>query len=289
MSDKHVLIVDDARDILFLLTTTVKQLGPDYKVSAANDGYEALEQIRQKKFDLVITDYMMPGMTGLELAEEVRQLSPETQVLLMSAYDKGLQGQVEDMELGGYVGKPFSVPEILEVVRRVVAQTHQTTERKPTASPGLNQEVYQRLKTLHSKTGAYCVLLITSEGHAVEMVGHVDRTKIPRLAMFVAANFLTVTELATLLDNNASVFRSIYHEGSQYNIYACDVNGEYLLAVVFGTSGKPGSVWFYTKQAAADLPPLLDLTDATSPVDSSGTTVADAFDDLLGDVADNSK
>ena len=61
MSDKHVLIVDDARDILFLLTTTVKQLGPDYKVSAANDGYEALEQIRQKKFDLVITDYMMPG------------------------------------------------------------------------------------------------------------------------------------------------------------------------------------------------------------------------------------
>ena len=289
MSDKHVLIVDDARDILFLLTTTVKQLGPDYKVSAANDGFEALEQIRQKKFDLVITDYMMPGMTGLELAQEVRQLSPETQVLLMSAYDKGLQGQVEDMELGGYVGKPFSVPEILEVVRRVVAQTHQTTERKPTASPGFNQEVYQRLKTLHSKTGAYCVLLVTSEGHAVEVVGHVDRTKIPRLAMFVAANFLTVTELATLLDNNASVFRSIYHEGSQYNIYACDVNGEYLLAVVFGTSGKPGSVWFYTKQTAADLPPLLDLTGATSPVDSSGTTVADAFDDLLGNEADNPK
>ena len=289
MSDKHVLIVDDARDILFLLTTTVKQLGPDYKVSAANDGYEALEQIRQKKFDLVITDYMMPGMTGLELAQEVRQLSPETQVLLMSAYDKGLQGQVEDMELGGYVGKPFSVPEILEVVRRVVAQTNQTSERQPATSPVLSQEVYQQLKTLYSKTGAYCVLLLTSEGHPLEVIGQVDRTKIPRLAMFVAANFLTVAELATLLDDKASVFRSIYHEGSQYNIYAHDVNGEYLLAVVFGTSGKPGSVWFYTKQTAVALPSLLDLGGETIPADSSGTTVADAFDDLLGDIVDNSK
>ena len=72
MGDKHVLIVDDARDILFLLTHSVKRLGSEFKVSTAMDGVEALEQIQQRKFDLVITDYMMPGMTGLELAQQIQ-------------------------------------------------------------------------------------------------------------------------------------------------------------------------------------------------------------------------
>ena len=288
MGDKYVLIVDDARDILFLLTHSVKQLGPDYKVTAATDGFEALEQIRQQKFDLVITDYMMPGMTGLQLAQEVRQLSPDTQVILMSAFDKGLRDKVEDMNLGGYVGKPFSVPEILKVVRRVVAHTHQASDTTLAGSPVLSRDAYEHLKTLHGKTGAYGVVLLTSDGRPLEVVGQIDRTRIPRLAMFVAANFSTVTELATLLDDNVSVFRSIYHEGSQYNIYAYDVNGEHRLAVVFGTAGKPGTVWFYTRQTAVALVPLLDPTGETTPADYSSTNVADEFEDLLGDAPDNS-
>jgi len=62
---------------------------------------------------------MMPGMTGLELAQEVRRISPDTQVVLMTAHDTvGLRDTVEDMRLGGYVGKPFSVPQIQRMVER---------------------------------------------------------------------------------------------------------------------------------------------------------------------------
>lgn len=284
MTDKHVLIVDDARDILFLLTHSVKRLGPDFKVSTAMDGLEALELIQQRKFDLVITDYMMPGMTGLELAQEIRRRSPDTRVLLMSAYDTiALRDQVETMQLGGYLGKPFSVPEVLAMVQRIVAQTRQTISQEPAESPVQSQAVFEQLKLLHNQTGSHCVLLLNSAGRPLQVVGQVDRTKISRLAMFVAANFLTVSELATLLDDNASVFKSIYHEGSKYNIYAYDINGDFLLAVLFGSMGKPGTVWFYTKQAAANLAPLLGQRVDPEIMDDETTTVAEEFDDLLGD------
>jgi len=291
MSKKRVLIVDDARDILFLLTQSVKQLGPDYQVSTAMDGFEALEQIRQTKFDLVITDHMMPGLTGLELAQEVRRQSPDTHVMLMSAYDTTeLRGQAEEMELSGYLGKPFSVPQIIETVQRIVTQTQEAENKKSIESPVLSQVVYEYLKTLHAKTGAYCVLLLNSEGRLLRVVGQVDHKRTARLAMFIAANFLAVTKLTTLLDDDGSDFRSIYHEGSKYNIYAYDVNSAFFLAVVFGAAGKPGTVWLYTKETASALAPLLEpAAGAPTAYNDSDTSVADEFDDLLGDMTGNSE
>ncbi len=279
MSKKHVLIVDDAKDILFLLQHSVKRLGPEYEVSTAPDGPSALEQVQKQQFDLVLTDYMMPGMTGLELAQEVRRLAPETQVILMTAHDtSGLRDTVEDLHLGGYVGKPFSVPQIQRIVQRVFAQTHEAVNREQETSIDQDQIVFEQLKMLYNQTGAHYVLLLNTEGQPLQVAGRADRAKITRLATFVAANFLAVTELATLVGDTSSVFKSSYYEGSNYNIYAYDINGEHLLAVVFGMGEKPGTVWFYTKQTATALVPLLG-TDAP---DGDKTEVADEFDDLLG-------
>jgi hypothetical protein len=56
---------------------------------------------------------------------------------------------------------------------------------------------------------------------------------------------------------NPTIFKSSYHEGTNYNIYAHDVNGKLLLALVFNAKLKPGSVWFYTKHAATALAQLV--------------------------------
>jgi hypothetical protein len=112
------------------------------------------------------------------------------------------------------------------------------------------------------------------------VVGQADRAKISRLATFVATNFLAVSELATLVRDTTSNFKSSYYEGSNYNIYAYDIDGEHMLAVVFGSGEKPGTVWFYTKQTAAALALLLDSSESKNDGDDSA--VADEFDDLLG-------
>ncbi len=284
MTKKHVLIVDDAKDILFLLTHSVRRMSPDYEVSTATDGPTAIAQIQKRTFDLIITDYMMPGMTGLQLVQEVRQISPQTQVVLMTAYDSAaLRTQVEDMQLGGFVGKPFTVPQVVKMVERIITQTNQPVETEPDTSPAMSQTVYEQLKTLHGKTGAHNVLLLNSAGYPLRVVGHADQSKISRLASFVSANFLAVTELASLLGDNSSTFKSSYYEGSNYNIYAYDINGEYLLAVIFGTAGKPGTVWFYTKQVATDLASLLGPAQSLPTVDDepTDTTVAAEFDNLM--------
>jgi DNA-binding response OmpR family regulator len=292
MSKKHVLIVDDAKDILFLLMHSVKRLGPEYEVTTANDGATAMELIQKQKFDLIITDYMMPGMTGVDLVQAVRKVSPETQVVLMTAHDtRGMRDTVETLKLGGYVGKPFTVTEILEVVQRAIARTSQAAESDHLDAPavGLNQAVQQQLETLRNKTGAHFVLLVSASGHALRVVGETNRAKVARLAAFVAANFLAVTELASLLGDNESVFRSSYHEGSKYNIYAYDINGEFLLAVVFGVQGKPGTIWFYTKQTGAALADLLDQASQNSSTQAENTNMANDFEGMFGGEKDGDR
>src|SRR6185503_15001453 len=143
------------------------------------------------------------------------------------------------------------------------------------------QAVNQHLETLRSKTGAHYVLLVSASGHPLRIIGETNRAKGARLAAFVAANFLAVTELASLLDDNESVFKSSYHEGSKYNIYAYDINGDFLLAVVFGAQGKPGTVWFYTKQTGAALADL--LAEAVQGSGSGDNTIntANDFSDIF--------
>lgn len=285
MSKKYILIVDDAKDILFLLMHSVKRLGPDYEVSTVTDALAALEQIEKQKFDVIITDYMMPRMTGIDLVQAVRQISPETQIILMTAHDtKAVRSTVEALQLGGFIGKPFTVPEVLEVVQKAIARTSKAVEAIQIELPALDVDraVQEQLQTLWNKTGAHAVLLVNADGRPLKVVGETNQAKITRLASFVATNFLAVTELASLLGDNESVFKSSYHEGNKYNIYAYDVNGQVFLALVFGTHSKPGTIWFYAKQTGAELATLLEQVPQEPLSTEENAVLSIDFDDMFG-------
>jgi len=281
MSKKHVLIVDDAKDILFLLMHSVKRLGPDYEVITASDGPSAIEQLQKHQFDLVITDYMMGNMTGLDLVQEIKTRFPQTKLILMSAYDTtNLRKQVETLELSGYIGKPFTVPEVLEVIQQALIDTNKTSPPQPELEvPDKDEAINKPLRMLYTKTGAHYVLLLDAEGHPRRVVGRTQPATLTRLATFVATSFMAVTELASLLGDNSSVFSSSYYEGNNYNIYAHDINGNYFLAVVFGTKDKPGTVWFYTKKTAEALAEILGQPNRQTSPDEK---VGEEFEDLLG-------
>jgi CheY-like chemotaxis protein/predicted regulator of Ras-like GTPase activity (Roadblock/LC7/MglB family) len=254
MSQKRILIVDDDKDILRMLEYSLKKLGPDYKVMTVRDTITALNQIEEEPVDLVVVDYMMPGITGIDLARAVRQISPETQVVVMTAYGTtGLRNTAKYLGLDGYIDKPFSLEKIREIVKRAVDRTSQVLEEVETAENYLPHDAIRRqLEGLQANTGARCVLLVSSDGHLVQVVGQIEGMKISSISALVAANFIAAAELASLLGNRA-VFKSSYHEGEDFNIYAYDVNREFLVAVVFDAKRKPGAVWFYTKQAVTPL------------------------------------
>ena len=83
---KRILIVDDEPNLAFLLAENLVDLGPNYEIEICNSGADALALNKQKPFDLVITDLMMPEMNGLTLTKNLTQQKPEIKFILNTAY-----------------------------------------------------------------------------------------------------------------------------------------------------------------------------------------------------------
>jgi two-component system cell cycle sensor histidine kinase/response regulator CckA len=112
-----ILVVDDEDLLLTMSQAILTSYG--YKVVLANSGQKALEILSEKngEIDLVITDLVMPGMSGRELVEEIRLSSPETPILCTSGYIwPGHQANER-----GYLQKPFTTEELLVKVKRVLS------------------------------------------------------------------------------------------------------------------------------------------------------------------------
>jgi two-component system NtrC family response regulator len=114
----RILIVDDEKVQLEMLEGFLVKQG--YEVTAAEDGQKALEKFKSGTFDLVLTDFRMPGMDGIQLLREVRRLQPQVLVVIMTAY--GTVGTaVAAMKEGAYdyLTKPIDLDELLLLTQRV--------------------------------------------------------------------------------------------------------------------------------------------------------------------------
>ncbi len=117
----QVLVVDDELSMREFLSILLQREG--YETELAEHAEAALEKIATGSFDLVVSDVNMPGLSGIALLERIRQISPETEVLLVTAYSTAAQA-VEAMKLGAYdyIAKPFKVEEIKVLVRNALAK-----------------------------------------------------------------------------------------------------------------------------------------------------------------------
>jgi two-component system chemotaxis response regulator CheY len=114
---KRVLIVEDDQDVRAVLSLILSDAG--YNVYEACDGLEALEALKKRRYDAVLTDYHMPRMDGLELLDLVQAMWPDTPVLVASS-DRLLTEQAWDHLLApayAVLTKPFETRGLLEAVR----------------------------------------------------------------------------------------------------------------------------------------------------------------------------
>ncbi|MBA4381008.1 MAG: response regulator [Sideroxydans sp.] len=112
---KRILIVDDYSSIRSLIKVVIHQLG-NSEVVEASDGLAALAKLKQQSFDLVVTDWNMPNMSGIELlaairADEVLKAIPV--ILLTAETTKENISEAVKLGVNGYVAKPFT-PEKLQ-------------------------------------------------------------------------------------------------------------------------------------------------------------------------------
>jgi YesN/AraC family two-component response regulator len=115
---RRILIVDDDAEILDMLTLSIEIWCPDCRVIAATNGLDALVQLQLRDgiqpFDMLLTDYEMPIMNGLDLAYEVRQKWPNVRIVLMSGgkFEIDVESQVDE-----YIRKPFMMKQVKDLFR----------------------------------------------------------------------------------------------------------------------------------------------------------------------------
>jgi two-component system response regulator PilR (NtrC family) len=118
-SKGKILIVEDEKSMREVLKILLE--GENYEVISASDGLEGLSYITKDIFDLVITDIKMPMADGFEILKKVKEISPDTIVIMITAFGT-TESAIEAMKLGAYdyIHKPFKIDEIRLIVRKAI-------------------------------------------------------------------------------------------------------------------------------------------------------------------------
>ncbi len=123
MAVKKVLVVDDEIHIIHVVAIKLRNNG--YEVITADNGAEAFEAALKEKPDIVVTDFQMPVMTGLELIEKLRQCEQtrDIPVIMLTARSFAIsKEQQESLQIAGCLSKPFSPRELLENIEDILYQ-----------------------------------------------------------------------------------------------------------------------------------------------------------------------
>jgi len=137
-----VLVIDDEPDMQLALRHALKKNGCD--VQCACNGAEGLKMFREEKFGMVITDMRMPEMSGMQVLEGIKAVSPKIPVIMMTAYGS-INSAVEAMKAGAsdYLLKPFSLETLTTTVQKVCDTTpfpEKRTCQNPDATTGLKEK-----------------------------------------------------------------------------------------------------------------------------------------------------
>ncbi len=145
----RILIVDDAREVRALLVDYLLDQG--YDAQGVKDGKEALERHGDAPFDLIITDLNMPGMTGIELIEELATDGNTTEFIIITGY-ASLDTAAEAVKVGAcdYIVKPFRVEELGIAIKNAQDKIMLKKAKK---------RVLDKLKGFYSEVSRYKELL----------------------------------------------------------------------------------------------------------------------------------
>ncbi len=140
-----ILVVDDDPVVRELMAEAIRLAG--YQVDDCGDGVEALEQNAAQDYDLIVTDMRLPGLDGLSLIRELKAVSSDTDVIVITGYGT-IENAVECMKAGAtdYLIKPFTVDQIQLAVRRAVE--HRELRRK-----AREREFFKELSYMDALTG----------------------------------------------------------------------------------------------------------------------------------------
>jgi two-component system response regulator (stage 0 sporulation protein F) len=173
MSIPSILLVDDQRDIVRLLHSTLQTLGHQLDIVDAPSGEEALLEASRRKFDLLVADYLLPGISGVELMRKMRLRNPDLKVIFISGMTQR-KARNEMLSAGAVAmfDKPIPLADFLDVVERSLGLVR--TIFPPESSKEADehrQTLSELLGGFRQKIKADAVFLISDSGRVLARAG----------------------------------------------------------------------------------------------------------------------
>jgi two-component system, NtrC family, nitrogen regulation response regulator GlnG len=195
----NVWIVDDDRSIRWVLEKAMQAEG--ITVRAFEDGNSVIDELENSRPDVLVSDIRMPGIDGLQLMSEIKQIAPKLPIIIMTAYSD-LDSAVSVYEGGAfeYLPKPFDVDEAVELVRRAIVHHQENTpvEEEPVnigteiigEAPAM-QEVFRAIGRLSRSN--ITVLINGESGTGKELIANALHKHSPRATNpFIALNMAAI-------------------------------------------------------------------------------------------------
>ena len=209
--DARVLVVDDEPMVCLALTNWLEE--ENYFAQAVEDGPQAVQAVREENWDIVLLDLRMPGMDGMEVLKQVKEIAPQTVVIMMTAY-ASIPGAVQAMQEGAYdyIVKPLDVDQLTLMLKRIVEHQQLITEnillRKRLTEQyeyediiGRSEAMQEVFSMIKAVTDTNATVLITGEtGTGKELVARaIHSNSSQRYGPFVATSCGALPE--TLLES----------------------------------------------------------------------------------------
>ena len=173
MAAPCILIVDDQRDIVRLLHSSLQTLGHELELVDAPSGEEALLVASQHKVSLLVADYLLPGISGVELMRKIKARNPELKTIFISGYNER-KARDEMLQAGGVAifDKPIPMADFLDAVERSIGLV------RTIFPPELSMEAEEHRQTFSELLGGFrqkikadAVFLISDRGRVLARAG----------------------------------------------------------------------------------------------------------------------
>ena len=269
--NSRILVADGARGIDFLLQDMLPE-ETCCAVDVVQGGREALEQLRQQGYDMVIANLRRLDPTGLELVQKVRSTYRTTRVMLMTAYDYeevGVEGKRRFI-VYDHLTKPLQQGESVKSVDKIYGKMAISQKGMLILSDERLAAITQQLANMRSDIEAQSIILANIVGDLITSVGPIKGLDLDSFIPLVAIGLAASSEMRNYFNEQELGFNLNYHEGDRYAVYSANVGSELLLAMLYDHNvrkSKVGTVWYYSKRA------IEDLLEALTPPEPIGGEV----------------
>jgi two-component system response regulator (stage 0 sporulation protein F) len=261
MKQQRILVVENERSFAQTLRRALSRPGGGgYAVDYCESGEAALARCQESSFDLIITGLRMPGMSGLELLEQVRASSPRTRTILMTAF---ATPQVEERArrlADVYLPRPFELQALIETVQRMLSVSPAVSHSLIAFSQDGLSAIQKRMEDLRRDVAALGVMLLDQSGQLLAETGQRGDFDTDTFLALLGNAMAAANEVAHMLKDDRA-FDLHFHEGGRYEIYTVRITDQVSLCLALSrheTSSRIGMVWLYLRRAITDLRELLN-------------------------------